>query len=226
MKVSIAIPTYECHGIGWLYISELLNSIYKQSYKNFEVIISDQSTDKKTKELVKYYSKHMDIKYLDSTKLERKIGVNMNNAIKHCSGDIIKTMCADDFFVADNALERIVNSFASCENKWMVVGTVHCHSIHVLHTRMIPYYHDKIHLGANTISSPSVLAMRVKEYLDENLSLLIDCEHFKRLYVKYGEPFIIQDVLMCNRIHDKQMQHGDSSRMEKEKAYCASLYGE
>lgn len=45
MTISIGIPVYECHGMGWLYLSELLNSISKQSYKDVEVVISDQSTD-------------------------------------------------------------------------------------------------------------------------------------------------------------------------------------
>ena len=225
MKISIAIPTYECHGYGWLFISELLNSIKKQSYTNYEVVISDQSNDDITRKLVNFYSDLMDIKYLDSKHLSRKIGVNMNNAIKHCSGDIIKPMCADDFLLSENTLSIISNTFKSVTNQWMIMGTLHCNSIHFLHIRIIPRYHDKIHLGQNTISSPSVLAMRTKEYLDENLSLLIDCEHFKRLHMKYGNPCIIDDPLICNRIHLNQMQNQDASLMDKEKEYCIGLYG-
>jgi hypothetical protein len=158
--------------------------------------------------------------------LERKISPNFNNAIKNCTGDIIKYMCGDDFFIADNALGVIANQFSNTSSKWMIIGSVHCHSTHVLHTRMIPYYHDKIHLGGNTISSPSVLATTVKEYLDENLSMLVDCELYKRLHSRYGSPLIIQDSLICNRIHDKQLQHQLQSVVENEKAYCISLYGE
>lgn len=225
MKISIPIPTYECHGVGWLYLSELLNSIVKQDYKNYEVVVSDQSTDDKVKKLVKYYSSHMDIKYLSGKSFERKISPNINNAIKNCTGDIIKYMCGDDFFVADNALTAIVQKFNNTSSKWLVMGTVHCHSVHIMHTRMIPYYHDKIHLGGNTISSPSVLATTVKEYLDENLSMLVDCELYKRLYVKYGSPLIIEEPLVCNRIHENQQQHSLQHVIEQEKQYCISLYG-
>lgn len=35
MKISIVIPTYECYEKGWLYLNELLNSIYKQDFKDF-----------------------------------------------------------------------------------------------------------------------------------------------------------------------------------------------
>ena len=59
--------------MGWLFISELLNSIKKQDYSDYEVVISDQSTDDITKNLVEMYSKHMNILYVDSTHLTRKI---------------------------------------------------------------------------------------------------------------------------------------------------------
>jgi len=227
MKISIAIPTYECHGIGWMFISELLNSIKKQTYNNYEIVISDQSYDDKTKKLVNFYSSEMNIVYLDSTNLPRKIGHNLNNAIKNCSGDLIKTMCADDFFIEETALEKIVDAFKAHNNMWLISGCVHAKSIHFPYQRMIPYYHDNIHHGANTISSPSVLAIRKKEYFDENLSLLIDCEMYKNLYIKYNNPIIISDPLICNRVHDLQMQNQDSKSglLEPEKQYCIKKYG-
>lgn len=227
MKISIAVPTYECHGMGWLFISELLNSIKKQDYSDYEVVISDQSTDDVTKNLVEMYSKHMNIVYVDSTHLTRKIGSNLNNAIKHCTGDLIKPMCADDFFIDNNALTKIVKKFYENTDKtWLVNGCVHCQSIHFLYQKMIPYYQDKIHHGANTISSPSVLTMKIKEYFDEKLSLLIDCEMYKRLYTKYNLPMIIEEPLICNRMHDKQLQKTVSHLLESEKTYCIGIYGE
>lgn len=226
MKVSIAIPTYECFGNGWLFISELLNSIKKQNYKNYEIIISDQSRDDKTKKLIDFYSNEMDIKYIDSKNIERKIGPNLNNALKYCSGDIIKPMMADDFFIDDNSLEKIVNNFKNNNTKWLVSSCVHCYSINFMINRMIPHYHHKIHLGANTISSPSVLAMKEINFFDENLSLLIDCEMYKRLYTLYGEPKIILDPLICNRMHENQMQKTDVPNKAKEQEYCARLYGD
>jgi len=227
MKISIAVPTYECHGMGWLFISELLNSIKKQDYANYEVVISDQSTDDKTKKLVDVYSEMMNIVYLDSKHLKRSIGSNLNNAIKHCTGDLIKPMCADDFFIDDGALTKIAKAFYLNQDKtWLVSGCGHAKSIHMLYDRLIPFYHDKIHHGANTISSPSVLTMKTKEYFDEKLSLLIDCEMYKRLYVKYGLPIIIEDPLIANRMHDKQMQNKDAELLEPEKQYCIGIYGE
>lgn len=226
MKLSIAIPTYESHGLGWLYISELLNSIRKQTFKDCQVVISDQSSDEKTKKLVEFYSNEMDIKYLDSTHIQRKIGTNLNHAILHCDGEIIKPMMADDFFIDPQAIEKIVNAMETNPGEWLVTGCLHAQNIHFLYGRMVPYYHDKIHHGGNTISSPSVLAMRSKEYFDEKLSLLIDCEMYKRLYVKHGLPLILEEPLICNRMHENQMQNLDAHLMEPERAYCIQKYGE
>jgi len=227
MKISIAIPTYECNGKGWLFISELLNSISKQTYNNYEVVIADQSTDDKIKKIVQVYSEHMEIKYINSSDVPRKIANNFNKAINACTGDIIKPMCLDDFFIDDYSLEKIASNFKNDNSSWLITGCVHSKSIHHLYNRMIPYYHDKIHLGANTISSPSVLAMREKLNFDENLFLLIDCEMYKRLYTLYGMPIIITDPLISNRMHDNQMQKTYDYELKKsEQDYCIGLYGD
>ena len=92
MKISIAIPTYESHGNGWLYLSELLNSIVKQTEKEIEVVVSDQSTDNNVKNLCEYYNNFLNLKYVNSKNTERSNSVNANIAIKNCSSDLIKIM--------------------------------------------------------------------------------------------------------------------------------------
>lgn len=150
----------------------------------------------------------------------------MNNALKYCTGDIIKPMMADDFFVDTYALEKIVNCMKlNSDKKWLVSGCVHCDSIHFLYRRMIPSYNHDIHRGKNTISSPSVLVMKQVEFFDENLSMLMDCEMYKRLYVKYSQPVILEDALVCNRVHESQMQHKEAHKLESEIKYCESMYG-
>lgn len=226
MKITIAIPTYEYNGLGWNFLTDLLNSIHRQSYSDYNVIVSDQSSDSQIKNIVNYYSDLMDIKWIDATDIKRGVSSNLNNSIKKSDGDIVKLMCGDDFFIDSNALVKIKNSLDGNE-KWCLMGCLHCReNIFSFYDRMIPRYHDKIHLGANTISGPSVLSLKVKEYFDENLCMLADCEIYKRLYMKYGEPSIIQDPLICNRMHNDQAQKNFSSLLEKEKIYCTSIYGE
>ena len=223
MKLSIAVSTYECHGKGWLYLSELLNSIVKQSEKNIEVVVSDQSTDSKIFDLCSFYSKQIDLKYVSGHHLKRSNSPNTNNAILNCSSDYIKIMFQDDFFVDDDALGRVKKAFESGA-KWIVSGSLHCNSIHFLGRPKVPYYNFQILEGINTISSPSVLAYYGKELFDENLIMLMDCDIYKRLYDKYGEPYIIENLDVCNRVHENQLQFTQQDKLSSEIEYCKNKF--
>jgi len=223
MKLSIAIPVYECHGFGWLYLSELLNSIVKQSYKNIEVVISDQSTDDNIFNLCKLYSNFLQLKYVKAHDIIRSNSPNVNNAIKHCTGEFFKIMFQDDFFVDEKALEKIMEAFQQ-KAKWIITGCVHCESVHQLYRPHIPKYNNNILFGVNTISSPSVLSFVEKEYFDENLVMLMDCELYYRLYTKYGEPTILSDYMVCNRQHANQLQNLNTDKLASEINYCKNKY--
>jgi glycosyltransferase involved in cell wall biosynthesis len=223
--LSIAIPVYEANGNGWLYLSELLNSIYKQTFKDYEVVISDQSSDDKIKLLCAYYEKNMNIKYISGHNIKRTNSCNANNAIKNCSSDFIKVIFQDDFFIDENSLNYIVDAFNK-DAQWILSGCVHCKNIHFLDRPMIPQYNHDIHLGKNTISSPSVLAFRGKHFFDEELIMLMDCDIYKRLYNIYGEPFIIKNLLVANRLHQNQMQNTHAHLLSREIEYCKNKFKE
>jgi glycosyltransferase involved in cell wall biosynthesis len=224
MKMSIAIPVYECHGKGWLYLSELLNSIAKQSEKDLEIVISDQSTDDNIEKLCSSYSNFMNIKLVDGRHVKRSNSPNANNAISNCSSDIIKVIFQDDFFIDDDACKKTLDAFSDSNVGWIVSGCAHCNSIHSLFRPFIPRYNHDIHIGNNTISSPSVLAFRGKTLFDENLIMLMDCDIYKNLYIKYGDPYIITDYLICNRLHENQLQNTSKDVLDSEILYCKEKY--
>jgi glycosyltransferase involved in cell wall biosynthesis len=221
--ISIAIPVYECHGIGWLYLSELLNSIFKQSEKNIEVVISDQSTDDKIFNLCNFYSSMLNLKYIKADNIIRSNSPNVNNAIKYCTAQYVKVMFQDDFFIDNRAIEKTLKLFQSGA-KWVVCGCMHCESIHYMYRPFIPKYNDKILYGVNTISSPSVLSFIDKEYFDEKLIMLMDCEIYHKLYTKYGEPTILNEYLICNRQHANQLQNLNQDKLASEINYCKNKY--
>jgi len=224
MNLSIAIPTYECKGMGWLYLAELLNSILKQSDNNVEVVISDQSTDDHIKTLCDVYKTHLNVKYVSGHHLPRKNSPNANNAINHCSGDYIKIMFGDDFFVPEYAIQKIKETCSDGVN-WIANGSWHCHNIHYLKDPMIPRYNTQILDGVNTISSPSVVTIKGKQFFDENLEMLMDCEFYYRLYKNYGDPTIISDFLICNRLHSMQIGSLAKDKLGSEKIYCHEKHG-
>jgi glycosyltransferase involved in cell wall biosynthesis len=95
---SILIPTYNnAHVIG-----ETIESVLKQSFANYEIIIQDDSSADNTKEVVKAY-RNKKIKYF---KNKRNLGYSstLRNGIKHCRGDIIYLM-GDDILLRDALLK-------------------------------------------------------------------------------------------------------------------------
>lgn len=221
--ISIAIPTYEAHGNGWLYLSELLNSISKQTFKDYEVIISDQSSDNKVKKLCNFYSDIINLQYFDSREIPKGNSTNTNYAISKCNSDRIKILFQDDFFVDNMALEHFNNCFNNNSN-WIVCGSFYCENFYSLSNMMIPKYTEDVWIGNNLISSPSVLAFKNKHYFDENLIMLTDCDIYKRFYHLYGPPTIIETPLIYNRMHKDQMAHRYLHLKENEVEYLKIKY--
>lgn len=89
--VSVIIPTYNSNK----YIKETLESILNQSYKNLEVIITDDCSSDNTLEIVKEY-KDGRIRILTNTK-NLGISGNMNKGIGVSNGKYVAIMDADDW---------------------------------------------------------------------------------------------------------------------------------
>lgn len=208
MKISICIPTWEQYGRGSDFLKNNFDRILTQTYKNFNVIISDHSVDDGIKNLCDLYSDKFEIKYIKNEFLLGNGPANTNNTIIHADGDIIKIIFQDDFLYQDNALELIAKQFENDDCNWLVNGCNHTNDDgETFSNFMVPYWNDKIAIGVNTISSPSVLSFRNINpcFFDEELTMLMDCEMYYQLYIRYGLPKIIIDPLITNRMHEYQI---------------------
>lgn len=96
-KVSICIPCYNNADE----VERLLQSIYRQSYTDFEVNISDDSTSDETQALVN--GCYPMVKYQRNQKPYGHI-LNWNAAIKMAEGAYIKIMFSDDWFTDSTCL--------------------------------------------------------------------------------------------------------------------------
>ena len=200
--LSIAIPTYEMLGKGVEFLEYQFNIFLQKSFKDFEVVVSDHSLNESIKALCKKYKDTLNIIYIKNELNRGNSSANINNAIKCCSGDIIKILFQDDFLYKNTSLEKIYKTFTS-EVVWAVTGSKTTSG-----AKMVPRYGLNIHHGVNTISSPSVLAIRNYKPLlfDENLIYLMDVEYYKRLYDTFGLPQILDDCLVVNRLWSGQVQ--------------------
>jgi glycosyltransferase involved in cell wall biosynthesis len=206
-KISICIPTYEMKGLGVQYLRENFNKLLIQTYKDFEVIVSDHSVNNDIKYLCDEYSNLIEIKYFKNLKNLGNSSANINNAIKYSSGKLVKVIFQDDFLFNEISLENTILNFDIKKDTWLVSRCEHSTDGKTFIRDFIPHYNDDIHLGLNTISSPSVLTILNDNPLlfDENLIWLMDCDYYKRCYLKYGQPKILNTVTVVNRIGKHQV---------------------
>lgn len=109
--VSICVPTYNRSNL----IGELLDSVLAQTYINFEIIITDNSDNLKTKELIE--SKYQDkrIKYF---KNEKNLGMGGNTlrAFSYVNGEFLTFTPDDDIWIDKDKLKKQVKFLEEHQN--------------------------------------------------------------------------------------------------------------
>lgn len=209
-KISVCIPTYEMHGFGAEYLEHSFRILVTQSYKNFEIVISDQSKDQEIEDCCFKYKDLLDIRYVKYDLIGGSSSANINNAISHSSGGYIKVLFQDDFLYHEDSLSHIISAFEkNLDQKWLVTACEHTSDGHTFNRPYFPSYNHNIHLNMNTISSPSVLSFRKENTLefDENLKWLMDVDLYKRLHDNFGDPIIINEINVVNRIWSNQFNN-------------------
>lgn len=205
--ISICIPCYEMHGRGKDFLDFNLEKIKEQTYQDFEVVISDHSQNEEVKSVCeKYSSLGMDVKYFKNENNRGNSSNNINNAISNSTGEIIKIIFQDDFLYHINSLKEISDSFSSKNIDWLVSAS--CHTTDGINFERFyyPRYTEDIMSGNNLISSPSVLSFKNTGdiWFDPNLVWLMDCDMYKRLYMRYGDPFYLNRINVVNRTWEGQ----------------------
>lgn len=107
MKISIITATYNSEAT----VKDTFESIFGQSYKDFELIVVDGASKDSTLEIVKSYCQmHPDnMKYISEP--DKGIYDAMNKGIHLATGDIIGILNSDDFYYDENVLLDINKAF-------------------------------------------------------------------------------------------------------------------
>ncbi|MBD5449611.1 MAG: glycosyltransferase family 2 protein [Lachnospiraceae bacterium] len=114
--VSVIIPVYNCEET----IDECIQSIKKQSYENWEVIIVDDgSTDNTYKKADAWAKSDMRIKVFRQE--NQGSGPSRNRGMKEAEGEYIAFLDGDDFWQNAYALKRIMDALK--EEDCDVIGT-------------------------------------------------------------------------------------------------------
>jgi glycosyltransferase involved in cell wall biosynthesis len=232
MKLSIAVPTWEFNGRGVEFLDDLLRTIEIQHFKDFEVVISDHSQNDDLLYKVQEFESKFEIRYFKNENSRGNSPANLNNVISKCRGEIIKIMFQDDFFYDDEALEKIYYSLSDSERMWLLNGTNHtADNGKSFYWELFPTFNEELLKGVNTISSPSVVAIKnsVDLQFDESLVYLMDLDYYYGMREKYGEPVYYNDILVTNRFpHENSISSNITNKEQLTKVesnYCLEKYG-
>lgn len=140
-KISVIIPLYNAEK----YIAKCIESILRQSYENFELIIVDDGSTDNSYDSVKNFH---DERIVFLSKENGGVASARNMGLDHAKGEYCVFVDADDVLNSDTYLEELV---AQSEYDYVVGGLTHC------------YYKDGVEQGRNAVSPGEHVGNKLKE---------------------------------------------------------------
>lgn len=197
LSLSIALPTHDMPDKQYFF-KRCLDSLWSQTFQDFEIVVSDNSEDNLIWQICDYYGS---IQYVRNP--IKGMAQNTNETIKRAKGKLIKILYMDDFLNHNESLQDIVDSF---KGQWLVTDCVHFDGLKYFNHH-VPVWNDEIQTGKNTIGSPSVLTIKNENPMlfDESMQWLLDCDLYKRYYERYGLPVMIKDKNVVIGVGEHQM---------------------
>ncbi len=206
VKVSICIPTYN----QTEFLKKNLESVAIQTFKDFEVIITDDSTTNDVKELVEFFFLSNPCNYIYH-KNKNKLGspANWNKAISLANGEYIKIMHHDDWFSNEHSLGLFVKALDDNKQSDFAFSATSIFDVsNTTYSTNIPdneflnqLKKDALVLfNCNKIGAPTTTIYRKNSQLlfDEKMSYLVDVDFYIQC-LKLNPNFIfINDLLITN----------------------------
>lgn len=205
---SIAIPAYGYNGKGRGFLEINFTILENQTFRDFEVVVADHSTDDTIKNLCDSWKSRLNIRYIRNDIGRGVISPNLNVALKNCKGKWIKMLFQDDFLYDDDSLDNTHNFIIDNPNTiWLATSFKHTEDGINLYREICPRWNDKMHIGHNSMGCPSVITIKNENILlfNENMNWLMDCEYYKRMYDIYGEPSIMDVFTVVNRTSEYRL---------------------
>jgi glycosyltransferase involved in cell wall biosynthesis len=209
--ISICIPAYkkaEC-------LKRLLDSIADQTFKDFEVVITDDSRGDAVQLLLNDYANLFSIAYKKNVP---PLGSpeNWNAAIRLARGEWIKMMHDDDWFENNFSVEEFAsNAQANPDCSFLFSGftEVDISSKHRKSFVINDYYLQRLKRSPltlfkqNFIGHPSTTLVKNDHALfyDRNVKWVVDIEYYIRFLNANNSLFAIKKTLIAIGIHNDQI---------------------
>ncbi len=230
--VSIALTTFN----GGKLIKEQIDSLLNQTYQNFEIVISDDGSNKETIDILNAYAEADKRIRWSRSPLERGYRKNTENAVSLCQGEIIFLCDQDDTWFPDR-IRLHVEVYKDPSVDWvfnrLVITDKYNNPIGYIEDRLPDYYRNKTMLenvwgscigGAMTSYRSNVIkkTLPIPTYAPAHDSWI-------QLAIYPAKSVFIDAILQTYRQHDNNqvgMKEGDNLEQirVKEKMAIADNY--
>jgi glycosyltransferase involved in cell wall biosynthesis len=219
IKFSIVIPTLNQVST----LEDTLQSVIRQDYSNYELIIIDGGSTDGTIDLVMEYKE-----YVSYFKSEKDTGQSsaINKGFKKASGDIYAWINSDDFYL-QGAFSNVASIFEKNRSIDVVVGageivTKEC--VFLKHVKAMPMKRTNLLMWENDKWIMQQCCFWKSEVwkksggVDESLHLLMDYDLWLR-YSNYANSCTTESVLAVMRYYPGAKTISEKKRVNEEIAY-------
>lgn len=209
-QISICIPAYKRAD----FLKRLLDSIGLQTFRNFEVIVTDDSPDESVRQLCVEYQSQFPLHYYRN---QRQLGTpeNWNEAVRRSRGEWIKIMHDDDWFAGPQSLAEFAlaadahpeSNFIFCAYCDIFLDEGRDRAVFVPKARYRAFLQNTSVLFArNIIGPPSVILYRRAPSIefDPKIKWVVDIDFYMR-YLKTRQPAYIHRVLINVGVGEMQV---------------------
>lgn len=138
MKISIVTPTFNSAKT----LRDTLESILRQTYQDYEVLLQDAGSRDGTVEIAQEYQSRFGERLKIVSAHDRGLYDGFNKGVQRATGDVVGVLNSDDFYTTDKVLETIVATYAEHPEIDAVYADVHYVDSSDL-TKPVRYYSSK-----------------------------------------------------------------------------------
>lgn len=227
--VSVCLPIRN----GEKYLRQALDSLKSQTYKNIEMVVSDDDSKDASLESIKEFEKSCNFPVRIFHHQPSTIGSNWNNCLKHAKGEYIKFLFQDDVLYPE-CIERMVQASETdkkvnlvfCKRDLIIekdtqVSSEWINEFEDLQKKQSLFKNSTKIPGKKLLKSDQLMNEPINKigepvtvlfrrsmiekagYFNEKLNQLVDIEYWYRIF-KFGSLVYINEKLAAFRMHKQQ----------------------